>query len=419
MGITFFGIVWLSITFVVFVRQRTIEMITMLFVAMTLQQPAVFMFGETGVGSQVITSCVYLIFFATKNNWEIRIDKTNKAERISSIGCFLLVVCILGSLLNNGGKVDGDNWLIHFLQLCIYIMCFLLMWGVRDICSLNDIKTAFSTTIKVVTVIGVIQFINTMRLINVTPILKILLYNDTTMGLRVGDSGYPWNMPRLYATFQEPSYCSAFLVGSFFFLISYRVKNKKDYFWIGLVLLELVLTFSSTAYGAFFVCGICYLIISKNKKILKILIPIAAICIFVLMASGSFMRIFNDVILVKLDTTKSGSAWERNSWNEKALLCFKESPILGEGYKNCRASFFIYSILGQLGILGLISWLMIWIRSLIQALKNRSDEDTVAISLFVLGVIIAMFVSIPDIDFCVFWLSMYLMALYLKRYKTV
>lgn len=417
MEITFFGFVWLIITLGIFLRQRTKEMITLLFVAMTFQQPAVIRFGDTGIGPQVITSCAYIIFYAKKNNWKIRIDRKNKAERMSRRGCLFLILCILSSFCFNGREVESEHWWIYFLQLCIYIICFLLMWGVRDVYSLHIIKEAFSTTIKVVSLIGVIQFLNTMRAVNITPILQFLFYNNTDMGLRVGDRSYPWSMPRLYATFQEPSYCSAFLVGAFFFLIAYSVKNKKDYFWIGLVLLELILTFSSTAYGAFVVCGICYLIISKNKKILRILLPLAVICLCILMASGSFMRIINDVILTKLDITKSGSAWERNSWNEKALLFFKDSPILGIGYKNCRASYFIYSVLGQLGICGLVSWVMIWIRSLFQALKNRSDEDTVAISLFVLGVIIAMFVAIPDIDFCVFWLSMYLMALYLKRYR--
>lgn len=416
MSITFFGMIWLFLIIFIFIRGKSEEMVRLLFIAMTLQQPAVVFFGENGVGPQIITSCAFVVWFfyftVIKCNGKIIIEKHKFNRAFSCIACFLLILCIIASLYMNGKNNVIDNFGIVFTQLLIYIICFVIMWTIGHLFSIEEIKNSFVFTIKVVCIIGIIQFINTARIINLTSILKLIFYNNTNMDLQLGGSMYPWAMPRLYATFQEPSYCSAFLVGSFFFLIACKINNKKDIYWILLVLLEIILTFSSTAYGALAICGICYMIISRNKKALKFLVPVGLLAMIVLVLSGDLVNIINDVIFTKMDVTKSGSAWERNSWNEKSWDSFLSSPILGVGYKNCRASYFLYSILGQLGVLGLLSWIGIWIPSLLKAVRNKKNEGIVAISLFILGVIISMLISLPDIDFCIFWLAMYLMALY-------
>ena len=48
---------------------------------------------------------------------------------------------------------------------------------------------------------------------------------------------------------------------------------------------------------------------------------------------------------------------------------------------------------------------------IIFSLKKRNNLNLVASGLFLVGVVVAMFIAIPDIDFCVFWGAMYMFAI--------
>ena len=427
MKVTIFGIIWLLFVGYAFVNKNAYYMLRAVLLAMVLQQPAVIIIGENGIGPQVITSAIfiiwYIVFKIMQNDWTINIRKAGKIETWSIFSCIFLVLTIVYSVLKNGINENNQTFLLYFLQLCIYIICFIFIWKLKTEFEIEYIHKIVKEIVKIVLIIGFVQFVNSCGIININSVLKTFIYNNTDMGLQMGDARYPWSTPRIYATFQEPSYCSAFLVGTFYYFVAYGMTNKENIKIAILILAEIFLTFSSTAYGAFAVSGISYLVISRNKKALKILIPLAILALVTIVISGNWSKIWNDVIIEKLDTTKSGSAWERNMWNENSIAAFKKSPMIGVGYKNCRASYIIYSVLGQLGIIGCIFWIGMWIPFVLNALFKNSKVNISAIVLLLIGVISSMLIAIPDIDFCVFWLAMYLLALFFgiesKMYKRI
>lgn len=415
MRITLFGVIWLLFVGYSFIHGKPYRMVRAVMLSMVLQQPAVVIVGGGGIGPPVITSAAFILWFLyfrlLKKDMRVILYKSGWVKKVSTLSCIFLIAAIIGSYMKNGVEPMNDLFGLYFLLLCTYITCFLLMWGLRYELTSGQVREIFTGIVKAVSMIGFVQFINTCGIINISFILRLLLYNNTDYGLRIGEAAYSWSLPRLFSTFQEPSYCAAFLVGTFYYLIAYGMNSKTDIRLAVVVLVEIILTFSSTAYGAFAVCGVIYLIISGNKKALKILIPLAVFILVVIILSGQLDDIWNTVIMNKLDITKSGSAWTRNLWNKLALESFYSSPILGVGYRNCRASYVVFSVLGQLGGVGCIVWMGMWLPCFIKGFFSKKEAEIISMTLFFAGVICAMLIAIPDIDFCVFWLAMYLMAL--------
>ena len=89
---------------------------------------------------------------------------------------------------------------------------------------------------------------------------------------------------------------------------------------------------------------------------------------------------------------------------------FLRNPITGGGYKSVRGSHLYTSIIGQLGIVGTVFYVMAIVPLLLVSLRNRSAN---ASAFFLIGVIIAQLIALPDLDFCVFWQGMYFVVLML------
>ena len=154
---------------------------------------------------------------------------------------------------------------------------------------------------------GVIQWLTSNNILPLKSILKAIIYNDNG-----GSVAFLAGSKRLYSTFMEPSYFAGFLVGSFFYLLSITDKWKENYFLMGSIFVELLLTRSSTGYGAFAILCVLFIITSKKmstqRKILLILIGI----IGVFFAFAFAYKTLDAVIFSKGQT---GSAGTRNVWN--------------------------------------------------------------------------------------------------------
>ena len=92
-----------------------------------------------------------------------------------------------------------------------------------------------------------------------------------------------------------------------------------------------------------------FLASSKEKK-LKFEIIMASVVGFAIM----YLFFFDVLDLVIFSKASSGSGVARHGWNVIAMREFNTSPFWGVGYKMSRGSSIIYTILSELGILGMI-----------------------------------------------------------------
>ncbi len=405
MSVTVFGIAWFAILILAFIKNKAKIMLFMLILGMNFQSASVLILNGNGFGPQIVTSAVFIFwaFFYSKAVWERKlvIKKIDVPQRIVIVSTVLLCVLIIRSLQENQRMEDKEIIVLYVIQLIIYMICFLSMHGVSHRFRAEDVDHVIVVVITTVVAIGIIQFLVTTNILPRNVLLETFIYTEDT------SSAYYWGSfyLRLFSVFMEPSYCGAFLVGAFYYLIS-KENMTKEYLLLSiLVVCEILLTFSSTAYGAFALAGIVYVILSKDKKSLKFLIPIGILMLIFLSVTGILQDVLREVIFEK---GNSGSAYTRGVWDDRAIMAFEENCLFGKGYKMVRGSHFYTSILGQVGIVGTILYAGM-VLPLVVAAIWRTECNSEAF--FVMGVILAQIIAVPDMDFCVFWLGMYMLQL--------
>ena len=403
MRITLFGFIWIGIVLYAFCSRSYEKMIFVTILSGVFQCNAVVILGNTnGVGPQIFTSAIFIIWYIIKYFPKYSV-KFNRAY----LCCMLLIFSIVISLIKNEGKIQGTKSL-YIIQLLIYINCYFCIIKTK----LNgqlDMNKIFLPIVIFVLIIGMIQYLIFLGVIPKLKLITYLLYNETWNGTNA------YNLMRkirLFSTFKEPSYCATFLVGAFYYICyNYdKIKNSKTYLLV--IGIEILLTLSTTAYIAVIFCGIVFSVLSNKKKVLKFLIPIGILAIFITIFSGSL-----ETVILKKNTT--GSASERNLWNRKAIEAFNKSPIYGVGFKNSRASSIVNNILGELGILGIISYFLLDWSYLKYLLKKKNNKLNYGCLYFMLAVVFSQIITCPDLELCTYWIGMYMIGLSesITRYK--
>ena len=408
MSITLFGGIWLLILFFFIFNNRINSFLSMLLLSAVLQCDSVIILNSTSVGPLIITSIIFIgwYLFTHFRKFPVRLDK----YFYTSI--FLIISILLSILFNKNYEFFlGTNY-FYLLQIIIYLCCFLCIRKLACEKDINIIKV-FMPCIYVVLLVGIIQFLIFAKFIPKISLITQLFYNEVWSA----NSAYNVsNKLRLFSTFQEPSYCSSFLVGAFYFVCYHYKKIKYSKIIIVLLGIEIFLTFSTTGYVCCFFVAILFAIFSNHKKILKFLIPLFLISILISILSGNLST-------VVLHKGSSGSAKVRNFWNEKALTLFKQSIIFGNGFKTQRASSIILNILGEMGLVGVLSYfLLCWNYLKLFMKKKYGNSITIDYGclFYFLGVVICQILACPDLILCTFWLGMYLLGLndkYKKDYN--
>lgn len=409
MRITIFGVVWCIILIYMFIHTNPKYMIGITLFSMVFQASSVAFLNEEGIGPQVLTSVAMIVWNVihsiSKSSKIIKTQNRSVEEKISLVAIVLFIGVIVYSRSVNKNKyeITSIQYMMYFAQLMIYILCYLSCRNAARNLSEVELQTIIVRLIVFVVVLGGLQFLTTTNILPRNILWTTFIYNTQAKNIAYYVTEYN---PRIFSTFMEPSYCAAFLVGAFYYVISIRPMNAKKIWLSVAVLIEIILTFSSSAYGAFAIVGVIYLIFSKNKRALKYLIPLAIIITVILIISGHLMNILNDVIFKKYE---SGSYIDRSGWDKRAIEAFHRSPIIGLGYYNVRGSSFAYSLLGQLGLLGAITWCFINVPLLVYGVRHRSAKN-INCMFFHVTAITVMMIAVPDISYTVFWLSMYISA---------
>lgn len=398
MSLTLFGIIWIIAIIICFVNRRIKYLIALTLFSMILQCDNVLMLGDKGIGPQIVTS-IFLILRS------LIISKTHNKISDYSI-MFLFCILFISYLFFNIyiHEIFSETFM-SVMQIFIYILCAYRLYIIRNSLSVMDFKFISYGIIIFIVLFSPIQYLCTLGFIP-RDILAPFFFNDT------GEFIYfhhPEIYRRLLATFMEPSYCSTFIVGAFYFVFLLREKLSYSNIILMSLFVELILTTSSTGYGTFALMFVLYSIFFLNKNMIKLIIPIAVLLtIFYFMTKDTLLK---DVIFNKAD---SESGVHRNSINERAMLNFSLESLYGVGYQQSRASSFAICMLAELGLVGTIIYLLFVLSLIFPVIFHKkyfSNHFEIASRLFIFSIIIAQIVAIPDIQLSTFWFALYLIAL--------
>lgn len=396
---TLFGVLWLAIILWDFIKKPIANTVFLTILFMTFQSTNVLYVNGNGVGPGVLASIVLIIKILFKQNFKIRKIKQSPSVFIT---VFLLLFSVFLSLTLNG--VLGVN-LMLFMQISVYVLCFVAIQFIK-----KDISEEFTYQIirKIIifhVIFGIIQFLTSTNILPFRVILDALFYNDPSTDVVFHRAFYP----RVMSTFMEPSYAAGFLVGAFFFLSLYRQRIKQNKWLLLAVFVEILLTQSSTAYGAFIVVGLILVIFSDQFTLKQKLLICGGSIIGLAILYFGFYSLLDAVIFSK---SLTGSYRTRERFNNAAIKAFLGSPIFGVGYKNCRGSSIIYSLLGQMGIIGTAVYFVF--NCFICFSKNKMQKHAgillKASKAGVISAIACQIIACPDLDLCTYWIWLYIFS---------
>lgn len=404
---TFFGILWLCIVIWAFLKSNIKYMLTLVLLFMTFQCANVLDIAGIGIGPQILTSVAFVVKALVAQKGVIRIGRKHRIYIFLSIAMatVALASCIYNDILK--------EQILYVLQLFIYVICFISIIIYSGQVNSKTIYQILRRIIIFLLIMGVIQILTTMEILPLRALLKALFYNDTSTSVYFHHSNYP----RIMSTFMEPSYFAGLIVGAFYYLLSMSSRWRENYIIMAAIVLELILTMSSTAYAAFVIVGLIFILIQKRIKLSwKITIVVVALVGFVVLYFG-FYDVLDAVIFSKSET---GSYLTRTNMNNKAYQTYLGSPLLGVGYRYVRGSSIIYSLLGQLGVLGLTAYFMFNIAVFVPIAlcgKNqfRFTEIDIGIRYAVLSACVCQLISCPDLDLCTYWFWIYAMGISIRN----
>lgn len=394
---TIFGIIWIICLIVAFCLDvKYLFILTIL--SSTLQCDNVIIIGNNGIGPQIITSIVFIIKVISLKKFDMKLRINKKFLNLEFACIFLAIIAGFSLIINN---VLSDK-LLRYLQLIIYIICFIAMSKISKYIDENFIHKSLKGITYFLLIVGFIQLLITTGKIPRLEIFKILLYNDTLSDVIYFTRD---NYFRILSTFMEPSYYAGFLVGIFYYFL---ISDKNDKVLLTLIFIQIILSFSTTAYLSFASVGIVYFFNAKNLK-KKFKIAIIAIIMLMIFYFG-FYRTLDMVIFSKF---QSGSANARFAWDKKAIRIFETNKIIGVGYKTSRASSMICTVLAEMGILGLISVLNVNFQVFKEIFEKKGKINSLkelGIRMAILAMFISQIIAIPDIDNCSYWMLMNILA---------
>lgn len=189
-------------------------------------------------------------------------------------------------------------------------------------------------------------------------------------------------LPRLQASFAEPSAFGFYLVGVVFACVGLCLRGHRIMRADILLVLVLVTAFlcTSTTGLAAIAIGLPVALITAamrgrstdlNRLMARLALPAAG---FLVLAIGflvlrpEFLDVIGDVISMTLDKTQSDSYAERDAMNQAAWNAFLASGGLGIGWGSTRASSVIPGLLSGAGIIGAVTavWFVLRLRRAIR-----------------------------------------------------
>lgn len=301
----------------------------------------------------------------------------------------------------------NSSFFLALSRLWLYSSIFLIIQSYFTHCNTkyDTAYNALKISLFIVSIVGIIQYLG---------IFNNNLYNIVelfhSINLEKGSAFYS-NYTKLYSTFREPSYCGLWLSAVFFALLNDSKKTILTVLAIGVAFLEIVLSFSTTAFVVLVFMGIFSVSKKGNLKFIGwlLLIIIFAILFFCFTVEGQ-RWIFE---LSNKMTSISGVV--RLTYIKLSYKYFFETFGLGVGFHKVQCMSLIGGLLGQTGVLSTIIF-VVFLYSLFadcDHLKNRN-----MISAFLLATTVGTEVSSSGLLYSApLWYALYLWAADYRSFK--
>ena len=321
---------------------------------------------------------------------------------------------LVGDLRSTKSFIDFHNTFqsvfqtFKFVFLIIFSLCFSNYISVGKI----KITRVYSFFLTGVVLVIVFAFYNCfLRL------LGLSLLEDPLFSF-VFNSSNVYDSYGIQSTFPEPSmfarYSSGCLFG-FFNIINLKISNRENYikeicFFIPLLLLTVFCQSSSGILSL--LCLYIYVLLQSyryhNFKLICFLILFMGIGVLLCMGNHYIYNYLDERIFHKM-VTRSGI--ERSLWNKNALGLFKQSYFFGVGIGFFRASSFFYDLLSSFGLLGLFSFLFMFLKMFKKRLFLVKRDITIPYELrffegFLLGAGVVLLISNPNFTQPDLWISL-------------
>jgi hypothetical protein len=222
---------------------------------------------------------------------------------------------------------------------------------------------------------------------------------------------------RVNSTFSEAS-GMAFSLTIALALVLWRLLSgsvsQRNVIYAGIIATGLILTLSTTGYLcltyllAVAVCRYFFHWVGNERaRLAKLLLAFPALVVVLTLLGvpatrESFVKLMHTVILDKEETT---SYLERTKMNDDSLTTAAATDWLGAGWGVCRASSFIPTVLGNVGLPGALLFFAFYFKLIWSVRKSNADRPVHGAVVFALGaVLVDLAVAAPEIVSPIIWL---------------
>jgi hypothetical protein len=201
-------------------------------------------------------------------------------------------------------------------------------------------------------------------------------------------------MKRVAGSFPEPSsfgIYSCMLLGFWSSLWMQRYQPRLSGPLAFCTLVAMLLSTSSTAYGALTILLSLLLIgdlsaffLNREPRRLVFIVVVSPILLFLALAATLVMPTVADAVLGTLGETvfnkaNTVSAIQRSLWNSQAWQNFIDSYGMGIGIGSTRASSYLFVLLGNVGLIGTVAYVVFTYKVLSRAHFHPSTDEEHAV----------------------------------------
>lgn len=246
-------------------------------------------------------------------------------------------------------------------------------------------------------------------------------------------------IPRIQATYQEPSMLAPFIVGlySYYLYCTFAKFNYINIFFTIFTFFIILLSTSTTAYVSLLIMTFLILVylnpvkISKfNIKIRKrnalLLFVITFLLVLITIAGISltigFHKLIDIIDIYLINKSKTSSFINRTTADLHALNLFFNTYGLGVGLGSNRPSSLLPYLLSQLGIVGTSLFTIFIVKISVFCYKTLRETEYFGFFFLILSVLINQLIAYPDITNPTLWQFIYLAlitSLGVKKYENI
>jgi hypothetical protein len=195
---------------------------------------------------------------------------------------------------------------------------------------------------------------------------------------------------RISSAFPEASSFSAYAIAPMAFFYALYVSGVRpilSFLVLGLVTVTLLLSTSSTAYGAMAIFGfyaVLHAALDPDRKrrdrgllvIVAGLVVVAVALVFVMTAEGGFLLSLRETIEeMTFGKAQSGSGQERMFWAMTSVGNAFDTGLIGVGYGAARSSGLLFGLFGTVGLIGLSLFFLMLFQHLAPAFRRVTSRD--------------------------------------------